>query len=180
MFQQLKTILAPDTPDVGVLCPTRWTVKADSLRSIVDNYLVLSKRWSEALDLVRDSETQSHIRGVAAHMADFDYFGVSVAETILQHCDNSSQTLQHIEMSAAEGQSVVALSLQCLKKLQTDEMFPLFWCKVTDRAAVWGWRNQIFLIDTRFQEGTKMVLHKLLTSLQLKSTIVRFIMNLWT
>ena len=29
----------------------------------------------------------------------------------------------------------MALSLQCLKKLWMDEMFSLFWCKVTDRAS---------------------------------------------
>ena len=89
VLQQLKTTLAPDTPGVSVLCPTRWTVKADSLRNILDNYLVLNELLIEALDFVRDSETRSRICGVAAHMADFDYFiCVSVVETILQHCDN--------------------------------------------------------------------------------------------
>ena len=72
-------------------------------------------------------------------MADFDYFlDISVAESILQHCDNLSQTLQHNEMSAAKRQSVVALSLQCLKKLRKDRIFSLFWCKVTDRASSLG------------------------------------------
>ena len=70
-------------------------MKADSLCSILDNYLVLNKLWNESVDFVRDSETRSRIWGVTAHMANFDYFfGISVAETILQHCNNLGQTLQ--------------------------------------------------------------------------------------
>lgn len=101
-----------------MLCPTQRTVKADSLLSILDNYPALIELWSEALNFVKDTETRSLIRGVAARMAKFEYFfGASLAETILSHCDNLSKTLQHTKMSAAETQSVVALSLQCLKKL---------------------------------------------------------------
>ena len=57
VFQHLKTNLAPDTPGVRVLCPTRWTVKADSLHNILNDYLVLKKLWSKVLEFVRDSET---------------------------------------------------------------------------------------------------------------------------
>lgn len=33
-FDELKQQLAPDTPGFRVLCPTRWTVRANSLQSI--------------------------------------------------------------------------------------------------------------------------------------------------
>ena len=41
IFQKLKHDLATDTPSFRVLCPTRWTVRAASLQSVLDNYEVL-------------------------------------------------------------------------------------------------------------------------------------------
>jgi hypothetical protein len=37
-FECLKAEMAPDTPGMRVLCPTRWTVRAEALQSILDNY----------------------------------------------------------------------------------------------------------------------------------------------
>ena len=45
IFQKLKSDLAPDTPGFCVLCPTRWTVCAASLQSVLDNYQVLFEVW---------------------------------------------------------------------------------------------------------------------------------------
>ena len=41
IFQRLKNELAPQDPGINVLCPTQWTVKAETLKSIVDNFEVL-------------------------------------------------------------------------------------------------------------------------------------------
>ena len=135
VFQAIKSTLSENTPGVRVLCPTRWTVKADALRSILDNYPALTQLWTEAMDFIKDTEMRSRIRDVAVHMGNFNFFyGASLAETILRHCDNLSKTLLHTAMSAEEGEAIATLSLQCLKNLRTDEMFSLFWCKVTDKA----------------------------------------------
>ena len=57
IFQKLKTNLAPETPGFCTLCPTRWTVRALSLQSVIDNFDVLQDLWDEALDASTDSET---------------------------------------------------------------------------------------------------------------------------
>ena len=57
IFHDLKTALGPDTPGFRMLCPTRWTVRAASLQSVVDNFMVLAETWNEALSVVGDSET---------------------------------------------------------------------------------------------------------------------------
>ena len=46
-FDKLKADLAPETPGFRVLCPTRWTVRAASLQSGIDNYQVRcgKKHW---------------------------------------------------------------------------------------------------------------------------------------
>ena len=38
MFEKLKDNIIPDTPGFRVLCPKHWTVRASSLKSVLDNY----------------------------------------------------------------------------------------------------------------------------------------------
>ena len=37
-------------PQEFVLCPTRWIVKAKTLKSILDNFDVLLELWDESLE----------------------------------------------------------------------------------------------------------------------------------
>ena len=57
-----------------VLCPTRWTVRVDSLKSILDNFKVVQELWEEAIDLMKDTELKARINGVASQMKTFDYY----------------------------------------------------------------------------------------------------------
>ena len=78
VFQKLKSDLSPDTPGFRVLCPTRWTVRATSLQSVLDNYEVLLGVWSDALSSKLDGEMRARIIGVDTQMHTFDFlFGVS-------------------------------------------------------------------------------------------------------
>ncbi len=110
--------MASDSCGIRVLCPTRWTVKAEVLNSILNNFTVLLKLRDESLDVVKDSDMKARIQGVAAQMRKFEFFfGVSLGFLILRHTDNLSKTLQRADMSAAEGQEVVSLTLTTLKSL---------------------------------------------------------------
>ena len=62
IFQQLKSQLASDGPGVRVMCPIRWTVRADSLHGIISNWPVLTQLWEESLEIAKDSETVARIR----------------------------------------------------------------------------------------------------------------------
>ncbi len=109
--------MASDSCGIRVLCPTRWTVKAEALNSILNNFTVLLKLWDESLDVVKDSDMKARIQGVAAQMRKFEFFLESLGFLILRHTDNLSKTLQRADMSAAEGQEVVSLTLTTLKSL---------------------------------------------------------------
>ena len=135
IFQRLKDELAPLDPGIRVLCPTRWTVKAEALKSIVDNFEVLQHLWEESLEYVKESEMRARILGVSDRMMKFDFFfGAILGETILSHSDNLSRTLQKGDISASEGQGVAEMTVTCLKTLRTDDNFALFWSKVTKKA----------------------------------------------
>ena len=131
LFEKLKQELASETIGVRVLCPTRWTVRAASLQSILDNYEILLNVWEEALESSLDSETRARIVGVEAQMAKFDFlYGVSLGALVLSHSDNLSKTLQHKSMSAAEGQHIAQLTLNVLKSLRNQEKFQLFYQRI--------------------------------------------------
>ena len=123
------------SPGVRVLCPTRWTVNAASLASIIDNYAVLQSTWEQAVDAVRDTESKARINGVAAQMEKFDFlFGAAIGELILRHSDNLNQTLQKKTTSAAEGQQVARMVTDTLQSIRKQESYDLFWAKVVKLA----------------------------------------------
>ena len=74
LFKNIKGEIAPDSPGVRVLCPTRWTVKADSMKSIIQNYEVLMEVWDKACEIIKDTQTIARIRGIASQMITFDFF----------------------------------------------------------------------------------------------------------
>ena len=83
IFLRLKEHLQCSTPGIHILCPTRWTVPADSLKSVLDNFVVLRKLWQEALEIVFDSEMRAKISGVALLMERFDFFfGICLGEVL--------------------------------------------------------------------------------------------------
>ena len=119
------------TPGIRSLCPTRWTVRADSLSAIISNYSILQSTWDNALHVARDTESKARIHGVSSQMTTFDYyFGTLLGELVLRHSDNLSRTLQHKSISAAEGQHVAAMVVNTIESMRTEESYQLFWDKV--------------------------------------------------
>ena len=53
-----------ESPGIRILCPTRWTVRAEALRVILENYDVLQSLWVESLAVFKDSEMRGRILGV--------------------------------------------------------------------------------------------------------------------
>lgn len=128
ILEQLKRDMAPDTPGFRVLCPTRWTVRALSLNSVLGNYSVLQSLWETCYECTKDSEIRSRIIGVKTQMQSFDFlFGVSLGYEILRHTDNLSRTLQKKDLSAAEGQHITELSLTTLSEMRNEDSFDTFW-----------------------------------------------------
>ena len=134
MFEELKQQFSPDNPGFRVLCPTRWTVRAESLKSILDNYTALQELWDAALETALDAEVRSRITGVKAQMESFNYFfGISIGELVLKHGDNLSKALQNESISAAEGQKVASMTVTTLTKIRDAEQYDLFWQLVIKR-----------------------------------------------
>ena len=120
------------TAGIRVLCPTRWTVCADALLSIKNNYKVLLSTWEDAVQITKDTESKARIQGVHAQMKKCEFlFGVVLGETILRHTDNLSKTLQAKALSAAEGREIASMVVVTLETLRDDTSFDAFWQKVS-------------------------------------------------
>ena len=101
MFEEIKDEIAPGSPGVRVLCPTRWTVRADSMMSIIQNYNVLNELWGKACEVVKDTETIARIRGAEAQMVSFElFYGLVLGEMLLRHTDNPSKRSTHQQLKA--------------------------------------------------------------------------------
>ena len=53
IFKQTKGYVTPGSPGIRILCPTRWTVRAEALTSIAENYEALQSTWLEARSATR-------------------------------------------------------------------------------------------------------------------------------
>ena len=141
LLQKLKVELSLKSPRIGVLCPTCWTVHAESLHSILANYEALQSLWTESLQIVKDAEMRGRI---ATYMKSFDFlFGAMLGEMLLRQSDNLSRALQASYMSAAQGQSVASMTVTTLHKLREYDQFSLFWSLVMKRAGDLGIQEQV-------------------------------------
>ena len=131
MLRELKEETGSDAPGVRTLCPTRWTVRAGSLASIVANYDNIQLLWETAVCATSDTEMKARIQGVASQMQTFRFlFCLLLSEMILRHADKLSQTLQQPKLSSIEAHGVAMLTVKTLETLRTDDNFDLFWQKV--------------------------------------------------
>lgn len=131
MLRTLKEERGSDAPGVRTMCPTRWTVRADSLASVIANYNNIQELWESALHSSSDSEMKARIHGVGSQMQTFRFFFcLNLSEMILRHTDKLSQTLQQPSLSSIEGHAVAMLTIETLKGLRNDSNFDLFWEKI--------------------------------------------------
>ena len=113
---------------VHSFCPTRWTIRGQSCKAMIDNYDELMQLWEWSLGNVKDTEMKARIRGVQTYMQQFKFiFGCKLGKMILVHTDNLSRTLQASTCTAVEGQDSASCTVKALKSIRNDESFSSFW-----------------------------------------------------
>ena len=113
MFDKIQSECEEDS-SIGIrtFCPTHWTVRGDSIESILVNYNALIQLWEECLTTSLQPDVKRRIIVVKSQMSNFDVlFGLKLSERILKITYNLSKTLQKQSLSAAEAQHV---NLHCL------------------------------------------------------------------
>ncbi|XP_065658906.1 uncharacterized protein LOC136083434 [Hydra vulgaris] len=122
-------------PGIRILCPTRWTVKGSSCKSISKNYALLLQLWNICLEDNIDSETRLRIVGIQATMKKFDFFfALHLSCRIFMITDNLSKTLQQTRVSASEVRDIAILTVKILMDMRNEEWFNLWWQKIQKHA----------------------------------------------
>ena len=159
-FKAIKEQLAPSDPGFRTLCPTRWTVRADSLASVVANYSVLQTSLESFVELSsRDMEMSARVNGIGSQLERFDFlFGVMLGEKFLRLADNLSRTLQQKDLSAAEGNHAAQLTCATLTSLRKHSEFAIFWSEVVKKQSEFDVDDPVLprrrKAPARFEVGT--------------------------
>ena len=92
MLLQIKSELAPDSPGLKPLCPTCWTVRTESMRSVLNNYAVIQSVLEGIVHEYRGNiEATASAQGVHAVMEKFSFlFGITLAEKVFSLTDRLS------------------------------------------------------------------------------------------
>ena len=115
-------------PGFRVLCTTQRKVRAESLKSVLDNWSAINMLSDNSLEEKLDPAMRGRIIGVQSQMHCFDYyFGVYVLQLLLRHSDNLSKALQNSEMSVCEGLTLAAISIKTLEKTRNGDSFDSIW-----------------------------------------------------
>ena len=139
MLQKIRDDLSLECPGFRVLCPTRWTVRANTLKSILDNWTAINSVWTISLGEKLDPEMRGRIIGVQAQMVKFEYFfGINSLQILLRHSDNLSKTLQSPKITASEGQKLSNLAMKTLISLRSDTLFNNPWERLKKEANTLG------------------------------------------
>ena len=122
---------------IKTLCHTRWTVKANAIKSILDNYSALIETFEKDVEESKSMpfEMKSSLEGMASKMEDFrTYFGMRLAHFTLRHTDILATQLQKKDLSAAQGYELVKMTVRILEAENTEEKFRQFFDIVTEEA----------------------------------------------
>ena len=115
MLQKIRKDISLEYPGLRVLCPTRWTVRAESVKSILDNWIALQQLWDKSLDGNLKPEIKGRIIGVKNLWNTLNYFyGVAMLQLVLRHSDNFFTTLQKSSLNSCREKEITDLTLQTI------------------------------------------------------------------
>ncbi|XP_057290908.1 zinc finger MYM-type protein 1-like [Hydractinia symbiolongicarpus] len=118
------------------LSTTRWTIRANCFKKIIENYEPLMALWNESLNEKLDAKTESRINGCKKQMESFSfYFGLNLGRKLYAHTDNLSITLQKEKMSAISGKELAELTNKTMQGMRNERDFDIFYETVTKSAS---------------------------------------------
>ena len=80
---------------IHTFCLTRWTVRAETLHSVIENHDELMALWEWSIKHLKDTEMKARVIGVNTVMSNFSFFyGCALGEFMLQLTDHLSCSLQ--------------------------------------------------------------------------------------
>ena len=135
VFQKLKHDALNTSKSLRPLCPTRWTVRAEALSSIVDNYEVLLDTMEEVRSNPGSSDVTSKASGILNILLRFStLFSLTFGAEVFSVTDFIATKLQAKDMDARTAQNLFEICIKQRNDLRSDEKFDEFWQKLESKA----------------------------------------------
>ena len=72
-LEELRKAGANESKSVHAFCPTRWTVRGDTLAAVTNNHNELMELWEWSLAKLQDTEMKARVHGAVASMKKIFY-----------------------------------------------------------------------------------------------------------
>ena len=131
LFEDIQNCNNPNGPTLKPTCPTRWTVRNKSFKSILDNFETLENTLEE---ISRErNEPGRKATGLLAMMEKFStYFGLYLAYEIFIITELCSKELQRSDINAETMEKAVTITKTTLQNKR--ENFEEVYSKITEKA----------------------------------------------
>lgn len=134
LFERIQSELAPDSPGLKPLCPTRWTVRTAALNAVIKNYTVICSEL-ETIGRETYGEPSRKSCGLLAMMDKFGvYFGLKLSHMIFSVSEQLSITLQRRDINAQEAVKAVNQAKSFFGRHRSDSAFNGFFQTITKEA----------------------------------------------
>ena len=132
-YEKIQQLHQQSHSSIKPLCPTRWTVRAVAISSVLSNYDALQ----ETLDAVVKENGRGEIAvkasGVLAQMVKFQtVFGLPAAKVVFTATDQAATTLQGKDMTAADATGIMISLKKYLNSMR--DSFDAFWSDIVKYA----------------------------------------------
>ena len=160
-----------DAPSLRPMCPTRWTVRLRTLKSVASNMKAITSTLSEIAHDQAGRESSTKARGLLKHLETFEFlFGMELCSLIFECTDSLSCTLQ--SSSLGLGDAVLSAKVERWNNF--------FQCSTVRNASVWNTilNNPVFRANVLFQDALMKVVCRIL-SIHQKTTTGRCTTVAW-
>jgi hypothetical protein len=115
------------------LCPTRWTVRAAAISSVLSSYEALQETLDVVIEENRRGEMAAKASGIMAQMEKFHtVFGLHIAKLVFTATDQAATSLQGKDITAAEATGVISSLKKHLSTIR--DSFDAVWCDIVKYA----------------------------------------------
>lgn len=126
--------LVSSATSIKPLCPTRWTVRADSMQSVLNNYSAIMLTLDTVSSTVK-SQSGSKAAGLYRSFHRFStYFGLKLGISVFDRAEKLSKLLQSEHLTATAAKDAALTLVSSLRASRSDKQFDIFWTEITAEA----------------------------------------------
>ena len=104
--------------------PTRWTVRGETLASLINNHKKLMELWEKTLETSLNTEMKARVLGAQSAMRKFNFlFCCVLGKKVLSSTDNLSRAVQSPKISFVDGQNLATQVVRILEEERSDIAF---------------------------------------------------------